>query len=131
MEVNFNSSEQTLYSQIENSYGKVVYSFTTHMVQAENLYRHYCILKKANIFLSSMASIGIFGAYSPFKAPDFIYKSFTNFLSSYGISTDFISLCSFVFMLVICSASIFLVALNIYFSDHDFSSTYQKHVYTV
>ena len=62
MEVNSQHCDFTLYNQIEEAYGKAVYSYTTQVIQATRLYKKYTILKWCQLILSAVQTGGFISA---------------------------------------------------------------------
>lgn len=62
MEANSQNCNMTcLYNQIEEIYGKVVYSYTTQIVHATRLYDRFNILKWGQLILSGLSTTGFVG----------------------------------------------------------------------
>ena len=94
---------EILYNQIEEAYGKVVYTYTTHIIHAGRLYKRNSRLKWLQIILSALSTGGIF---SVIFIDEFVVKVLTAF----------------------CSTA--LLVLTSYFKDRDFSAVYKLHVET-
>ena len=100
MEVNSQPHKDSLYSALEEAYGKVVYTYTTQVIHAGRLKRRNSILKWLQIILSAVSTGGFLGS----------------------VITDQIVL---VWIGGICSTT--LLVLTAYFKDSDFSNTYARH----
>lgn len=61
MEMNFQIHDKVLYNQIEEAYGKVVYSYTTQVIHAKRLYTRNKLLKWLQIILSAISTGGFIG----------------------------------------------------------------------
>lgn len=103
METNSRPYDATLYNQIEEAYGKVVYSYTTQVIHASRLYKRYQSLKWWQLILSAISTGGFLGTV--------ITKEV--FLTWIG---------------GICST--LLLILTAYFKDSNLSDIYQKHLET-
>ena len=90
-----------LYSQIEEAYGKVVYSYTTQIIHAGRLYKKNNIMKWTQLALSALSTTGFVGTL----VSDCIYISWIG---------GFISVA--------------LLVLTAYFKDKEFSLLYKKHL---
>lgn len=103
MEINSRCYEENLYSQIEEAYGKVVYTYTTHIIQASRIQKINRRLKWFQIILSAVSTGG--------------------FLTT--VITDTISLA---WIGGLCST--LLLVLTTYFKDMDLSEKQKKHLTT-
>ena len=54
MEANSRPCDTTLYNQIEEAYGKVVYTYTTQVIHAGRLHKKYTALKWIQLILSAV-----------------------------------------------------------------------------
>ena len=61
MDTNFLNSDFTLYNQIEEAYGKVVYTYTTQVIHAGRLHKKYTALKWIQLILSAVSTGGFIG----------------------------------------------------------------------
>ena len=92
-----------LYNQIEEMYGKVMYSYTTQVIHAGRLYRRNKLLKWGQLILSAISTGGIIG--------------------------NLITKCdSFAWIGGIFST--ILLVLTAYFKDNEFSNLHQRHLNT-
>lgn len=89
-----------LYNQIEDAYGKVVYTYTTQIIHATRLHKRNTVLKWCQLVLSAIATGGFIGTL----------------ISNQIILTWVGGLCSTA-----------LLVLTAYFKDVDISSLYKKH----
>lgn len=104
MEANSQNCNMTcLYNQIEEIYGKVVYSYTTQIVHATRLYDRFNILKWGQLILSGLSTTGFVGTL----VSDCAYISWIG-----GVISSL------------------LLLLTAYFKDKDFSLLYKKHLDT-
>lgn len=103
METNSQSCDAKLYTQIEEAYGKVVYTYTTQVICAGRLYKKYIILKWIQLILSAMTTGGFVGTL------------ITNKIALTWVGA-------------ICSTM--LLVLTAYFKDADLSATYKLHLDT-
>lgn len=102
MEVNSQHCE-ALYNQIEEAYGKLVYTYTTQVIHAGRLHGRNTILKWVQIILSAVSTGG------------FIATIVTNQILLTWIS----GICSTV-----------LLVLTAYFKEADLSTIHKKHLET-
>lgn len=92
-----------LYNQIEEMYGKVMYSYTTQVIHAGRLYRRNKLLKWGQLIFSAISTGGIIG--------------------------NLITKCdSFAWIGGIFST--ILLVLTAYFKDNEFSNLHQRHLNT-
>lgn len=103
METNFQYCDSSLYNQIEESYGKVVYTYTTQIIHAGRLQNQYKILKWCQLIISAISTGGFIGT----------------------LITDQILL---TWLGGICST--ILLVLTAYFKDKDLSEKYKQHIET-
>ena len=103
MEPNFQSHDTSLYNQIEEAYGKVVYTYTTQVIHASRLHKRYTALKWGQLVLSAVSTGGFIGT-----------------LISNQILLTWVG--------GICST--FLLVLTAYFKDADLSTTHKLHLDT-
>lgn len=95
--------DEILYAQIEEAYGKVVYTYTTQVVHAGRLYKRYKRLKWAQLILSAFSTGGFIGTVT-------INQAWLTWIGG------------------ICST--ILLVLNAYFKDLDMSVIHKKHLDT-
>lgn len=100
MEANSQQHKDTLYSTLEEAYGKVVYTYTTQVIHAGRMKKRNSFLKWLQIILSAVSTGGFLGS----------------------IITDQTLL---VWVGGLCSTV--LLALTAYFKDSEFSNTYARH----
>lgn len=103
METNSLSERNAVYSHIEEAYCKVVYTYTTHIVQAAKIHRRNNFLKWAQIILSAISAVGFIG----------------NVITNQN---------ALIWIGGICSCT--LLVLSAYFKEHDLSSVYKEHLTT-
>ena len=103
MAANSPQSDIALYSQIEEAYGKIVYTYTTQIIHAERLHKRNTILKWVQLVLSAVSTGGFIGTL------------ITNKILLTWIGG-------------ICSTA--LLVLTAYFKDIDLSAAHKKHLYT-
>lgn len=103
MEPNSQYFDDALYNQIEDAYGKVVYTYTTQVIHAGRLYKRNTTLKWCQLILSAVSTGGFIGT----------------------VVTNQILLA---WLGGICST--ILLVLSAYFKDSDFSTIHQKHLTT-
>lgn len=103
MDTNSRYSDFTLYNQIEEAYGKVVYTYTTQVIHAGRLHKIYTTLKWIQLILSAVSTGG------------FIATLITNQILLTWIGG-------------ICST--FLLVLTAYFKDADLSAIHKLHLDT-
>ena len=103
MEANSQPYDDALYSQIEEAYGKVVYTYTTQVIHAGRLHKRNTTLKWCQLALSAV-SIG-----------GFIGTLITNQILLTWVGG-------------ICSTA--LLVLTAYFKDTDLSAIHKKHLDT-
>lgn len=103
MEANSQFCDNTLYNQIEEAYGKVVYTYTTQVIHARRLHNKYTVLKWWQLILSAVSSGGFIGT----------------------LITDQILLA---WVGGICST--ILLVLTAYFKDTDLSAVHKLHLDT-
>lgn len=97
------SHDISLYNQIEEAYGKVVYTYTTQVIHASRLRKRYTALKWGQLVLSAVSTGGFIGT-----------------LISNQILLTWVG--------GICST--FLLVLTAYFKDADLSTTHKLHLDT-
>ena len=61
MEASSRPYDPALYNQIEEAYGKVVYTYTTQVIHAGRLYKRYKVLKWGQLILSAISTGGFIG----------------------------------------------------------------------
>ena len=103
MAANFPQNDIALYSQIEEAYGKIVYTYTTQIIHARRLHKRNTILKWVQLMLSAVSTGGFIGTL------------ITNQILLTWIGG-------------ICSTA--LLVLTAYFKDVDLSAAHKKHLYT-
>lgn len=103
METNFQNHDIKLYNQIEEAYGKVVYSYTTQVIHAARLYKKYTALKWLQLILSAVSAGGFIGTL------------ITNQILLTWVGG-------------VCST--FLLILTAYFKDTDLSAIHKLHLET-
>ena len=101
METNSQPCDAALYNQIEEVYGKVVYTYTTQVIHAGRLHKRYKALKWGQLFLSAVSTGGFIGT-----------------LISNQILLTWVG--------GICSTM--LLILTAYFKDSDFSADHKRHL---
>ncbi|HPM11301.1 MAG TPA: SLATT domain-containing protein [Paludibacter sp.] len=101
MEANSPSFDSTLYNQIEEAYGKVVYTYTTQMIHAGRLHKNYKALKWGQLILSAISTGGFVGTL----------------ISNQILLTWVGGICSTI-----------LLVLTAYFKDTDLSVIYKQHL---
>lgn len=101
MEQNSRSYEDKLYNQIEDAFGKLVYTYTTQIIHAGRLNKRNQWIKWAQIILSAVSTSGFIGAL---------------------ISNKIV----LIWVGGICSIA--LLVLTSYLKDVDLASTYKKHL---
>lgn len=101
METNSLQSDIALYSQIEEAYGKVVYTYTTQVIHAGRLHKRNTALKWGQLILSAISTGGFIGT-----------------LITSQILLTWIG--------GICSTA--LLVLTAYFKDVDLSAVHKKHL---
>ena len=100
METNFQQHKDTLYSTLEDAYGKVVYTYTTQIIHAGRLKKRNTILKWLQIILSAVSTGGFLGS---------VVTNQTALIWIGGL----------------CSTA--LLVLTAYFKDSEFSNIYMRH----
>ena len=100
MEINSQFCNSALYNQIEEAYGKVVYTYTTQIIHAGRLHKRYERLKWSQLLLSAISTGGFIGSL----------------ITNQVLLTWVGGICS-----------TFLLVLTAYFKDIDFSATYKKY----
>lgn len=95
--------DDILYNQIEEAYGKVVYTYTTHIIHAGRLYKRNSRLKWLQIILSALSTGGIFSVI---------------FINKFAVKV----------LTALCSTA--MLVLTSYFKDRDLSAIYRQHVET-
>ena len=103
MEINFQQHKDALYSTLEDAYGKVVYTYTTHIIHASRLKKRNTALKWLQIILSAVSTGGFLGS----------------------VITNQIVL---IWLGGLCSTA--LLVLTAYFKDSEFSNIYMRHLVT-
>lgn len=103
METNSQLYKEKLYNQLEEAYGKVVYTYTTHIIQAGRIQKNNRQIKWAHIILSAISTGGFFGT-----------------IVSNQIIITWIG--------AICSTA--LLVLTAYFKDMDLSEKQSEHLNT-
>ena len=103
MDTNSLCSDFTLYNQIEEAYGKVVYTYTTQVIHAGRLHRKYKALKWGQLILSAISTSGFIGTL------------ITNQILLAWIG----GICSTV-----------LLVFTAYFKDTDLSTVHKQHLET-
>lgn len=103
MEANSQRYEDNLYNQVEEAFGKVVYTYTTHIIQAGRIQKINRRLKWTQIILSAISTGG--------------------FLTT--VITDTVPLA---WIGGLCSTA--LLVLTAYFKDMDLSEKQKKHLDT-
>lgn len=58
MEINSHTYKEKLFNQIEDAYGKVVYTYTTHIIQASRIEKKNRVLKWVELILSAFSAGG-------------------------------------------------------------------------
>jgi hypothetical protein len=103
MEQNSLSYEEKLYTQIEDAYGKLLYTYTTQIIHAGRIKRKNQIIKWAQIILSAISTGGFIG-------------------------TIIINGVVLLWVGGLCSTA--LLVLTAYLKDTDLAATYVKHLET-
>lgn len=103
MEANSLQSDNVLYSQIEEAYGKVMYTYTTQVIHAGRLQKRNIALKWGQLILSAVSTGGFIGTL------------ITNQILLTWVGG-------------ICSTA--LLILTTYFKDVDLSAVHKKHLNT-
>lgn len=103
MEANSQYYDSALYNQIEDAYGKLVYTYTTQIIHAGRIYKRYIGLKWSQIILSAISTGGFIGTL----------------ITNQILLTWIGGICSTI-----------LLILNAYFKDIDLSNIYKKHLET-
>lgn len=103
MEANSQLCDSALYNQIEEAYGKVIYSYTTQVIHAGRLYKRYKALKWGQLILSAVSTGGFIGTL----------------ISNQIILTWVGGVCSTI-----------LLVLTAYFKDVDLSAIHNRHLET-
>lgn len=103
MEVNSQLCDSTLYNQIEEAYGKVVYTYTTQVIHAGRLHKKYTILKWVQLILSAVSTGGYIGTL----------------ITNQILLTWVGGICSTI-----------LLVLTAYFKDTDLSAVHKLHLET-
>lgn len=103
MEANSQLCDSALYNQLEEAYGKVIYSYTTQVIHAGRLYKRYKALKWGQLILSAVSTGGFIGTL----------------ISNQIILTWIGGVCSTI-----------LLVLTAYFKDVDLSAIYNRHLET-
>lgn len=101
MEQNSRNYEDKLYNQIEDAFGKLVYTYTTQIIHASRLNNRNQWIKWAQIILSAVSTGGFIGTL---------------------ISNQIV----LIWVGGICSTA--LLVLTSYLKDVDLASTYKKHL---
>lgn len=103
MEANSQPCDLTLYNQIEDAYGKVVYTYTTQVIHAGRLHKRYTALKWGQLILSAISTGGFVGTL----------------ITNQVLLTWVGGICSTI-----------LLVLTAYFKDSDLSANHKKHLET-
>lgn len=103
METNSHHCDNTLRNQIEDAYGKVVYSYTTQVIHAGRLHKRYTTLKWIQFALSAVTTGGFIGSL----------------ITNESLLTWVGGICSAV-----------LLVLTAYFKDSELSSLHKQHLST-
>ena len=103
METDSRCCESKLYNQIEECYGRVVYSYTTQIIHAGRLHKKYIKLKWGQLILSALSTGG--------------------FVSTFITNQIYLAYAGGIF-------SAILLILTAYFKDIDMSATYKLHLDT-
>lgn len=103
MEQNSQCYNEKLYAQIEDAYGKLLYTYTTHIIQASRVKKRSQQFKWAQIILSAISTGGFIGTI---------------------VSNEAI----LIWVGGLCSTA--LLVLTSYLKDVDLSSTVTKHLDT-
>lgn len=103
MEQSSQSYEQKLYDQIEDAYGKLLYTYTTHIIQASRVKKRSQQFKWAQIILSAISTGGFIGTI---------------------VSNEAV----LIWVGGLCSTA--LLVLTSYLKDVDLSTTVMKHLDT-
>lgn len=101
METNSRPYDSALYSQVEDAYGKVVYTYTTQVIHAGRLHKRNRALKWWQLILSAISTGGFIGTL------------ITNQILLTWVGG-------------ICST--FLLVLTAYFKDADLSAIHKRHL---
>lgn len=100
MEVNSQHHKETIYCTLEETYGKVVYTYTTQLIHAGRLKKRNSILKWLQMILFAVSTGGFLGSV----------------ITNQTVLVWFGGLCSTA-----------LLVLTAYFKDSEFSNTYARH----
>ena len=100
MEINSQQHKDTLYSALEEAYGKIVYTYTTQIIHASRLKKRNTVLKWLQIILSAVSTGGFLGSVVTNQS-------------------------ELVWIGGLCSTA--LLVLTAYFKDSEFSNIYAKH----
>lgn len=103
MEANSQLCDTTLYNQIEEAYGKVVYTYTTQVIHAGRLHKKHTVLKWGQLILSAISTGGFIGTL----------------ISDQILLTWVGGICSTL-----------LLVLTAYFKDTDLSAVHKLHLDT-
>lgn len=103
MDTNSLRSDFTLYNQIEEAYGKVVYTYTTQVIHAGRLHKKYTALKWIQLILSAVSTGGFIGTL----------------ITNQILLTWVGGICSTI-----------LLVLTAYFKDTDLSAVHKLHLDT-
>ncbi|WP_455611522.1 SLATT domain-containing protein [Cloacibacillus porcorum] len=103
MEANSQHYDSALYNQLEEAYGKVVYSYTTQVIHAGRLHERYKALKWGQLILSAVSTGGFIGTL----------------VSNKILLTWVGGVCSTV-----------LLVLTAYFKESDLSANHKRHLDT-
>ncbi len=103
MELNSQSYEEKLYTQIEDAYGKLLYSYTTQIIHAGRIERKHQVIKWTQIILSAISTGGFIGTVASSEM-------------------------TLIWVGGICSTV--LLVLITYLKDVDLASLYLKHLET-
>lgn len=103
METNSQFYNGTLYSQIEEAYGKVVYTYTVQVIHASRLHKRNTTLKWCQLVLSAISTGGFIGTL----------------ITNQILLTWLGGICSTV-----------LLVLTAYFKEIDLSAIHKKHLDT-
>ena len=103
METNSQHYDNVLYNQIEEAYGKVVYTYTTQVIHAGRLHKRNTTLKWCQLALSAVSTGGFIGTL----------------ITNQILLTWVGGICSTI-----------LLVLTAYFKDTDLSAIHKKHLDT-
>lgn len=103
MEADSRSCDPALYNQIEEAYGKVVYTYTTQVIHAGRLHKRHKMLKWGQLILSAVSTGGFIGTLA----------------TNQSVLTWVSGICSTI-----------LLVLSAYFKDTDLSAIHKQHLET-